>query len=68
MTDKDKIELLDEKLNNVNGLLKSERAMNEHLKKHIINLEFQIETQSSLIEKLLERISDLKMKLIKLFR
>jgi len=52
MTDKEKKEEL-----------QSEKDMNTSLKKHIENLNFQIETQSKLLDKFCHTIGDLRFKI-----
>tara|TARA_R110000822_G_scaffold233872_2_gene365211 strand:- start:670 stop:873 length:204 start_codon:yes stop_codon:yes gene_type:complete len=63
MTDKERIAYLDEKVISINSLFKSEKQMNETLKKHIENLEFQISTQSNLMEEFCRKIAELRIKL-----
>ena len=66
MTDKERIAYLDEKVISINSLFKSEKQMNETLKKHIENLEFQISTQSNLMEGFCRIIGELRFKLKKI--
>ena len=66
MTDKERIAYLDEKVISIDSLFRSEKQMNETLKKHIENLEFQISTQSNLMEKFCRIIGELRFKLKKI--
>jgi|TARA_R110000796_G_scaffold235546_1_gene354566 K+/H+ antiporter YhaU regulatory subunit KhtT len=62
MTDKDKLENSDKKYAELHVLFESEKEMNKVLKKHIENLNFQIETQSKLLDKFCKTIGDLRFK------
>ena len=63
MTDKEKIEELEENFNSQNVLLESEKQMNSFLKKHIENLDFQITTQNKLMGEFCRKIADLRFRL-----
>lgn len=63
MTEKEKIEELQNKLAELNMLYVSEKEMNASLKKHIENLNFQIEAQSALMNKFCHTIGDLRFKI-----
>jgi len=65
MTDKEKIANLEEQITSINVVLTSEKQMNGHLKKHIENLNFQLEVQSGLLDNFCQKIGDLKFKIKK---
>ncbi len=63
VTDKEKYEMIEEKYSSLQVLFSSEKDMNGVLKKHIENLNFQLETQSGLLENFSKIIGDLRFKL-----
>tara|TARA_R100000541_G_scaffold17509_1_gene27318 strand:+ start:3309 stop:3533 length:225 start_codon:yes stop_codon:yes gene_type:complete len=63
VTDKEKYELIEEKYSELKILFLSEKDMNSVLKKHIENLNFQLEAQSGLLENFSKTIGDLRFKL-----
>ena len=62
-TDKEARKRLEEELDNLTQVFESEKQMNKYLQNHISNLEFQVETQSNLLDKFCVKIGNLRHKL-----